>query len=95
MNAYLHYLKQKNSDMKRHHMSPESFQSNDNASLLTLPARTGPPVSEYIQLEEDLRQLPMYKPVCVYPHVPDDKYARRHWLAKLSLPFSIQVYHYA
>ena len=23
------------------------------------------------------------------------KYARRHWLAKLSLPFSIQVYHYA
>ena len=38
-------------------MSPEPFQSNDNASLLTLPARTGPPVSEY----------PMYKPVCVYP----------------------------
>ena len=75
MNGYLQYLKHKNSDMKEHHMSPEPFQSNENASLVTLSSRSGPPLSEYVQLEEELRQLPLYSPVCVNSYTPDDKYA--------------------
>lgn len=33
--------------------------------------------------------------MCINSYAPDDKYGRRSWLAKLSFPFPVHVYHYA
>ena len=58
MKSYSKYLEKKNSEVKEHHQSLEPSQSNDNASLVVLPATTGPISVEYVDLEEKLRLLP-------------------------------------
>lgn len=66
-----------------------------NASLVTLPATSGPVSAEYAELEEKLRLLPMYEPLFVNDCAPDDLYRRRSWLTKLALPFPTCTYRYA
>ena len=95
MHKYSEYLKDKSSKVVEHHQSPEPSQSNNNATLIVCNAVQGPPLPEYVSIEETLRPLPMFTPVCLMEYAPDEKYARRKWLANLRFPFPVHMYRYA
>ena len=91
MHKYCTYLKDKSLKMTEHHQSLLSSQSTSNASLVFLNASPGPPLPEYVAIEEHLRPLPLYTPVCTMNYAPEEKYARRKWLNQLAFPFPVHM----
>ena len=66
MHKYCEYLKDKSSKVTEHHQLV-AFEHSDNATLVVIDAVSGPPLPEYASVEEALRPLPLYSPVCLHP----------------------------
>ena len=95
MHQYALFLAVQNEKVKAHHTVTSTQYPEDSATLVTLPAKDGPISKCYKSLCERLHRLEVYQPVFLNEIAPAERFARRHWLAELQLPFPVMLYKFA
>lgn len=66
----------------------------DTWTLRHLPASLGPIPNSYTKVMDVVQNLHTYRPASLLDLEPEDRYERRQWLEKLSLPFPATLYSY-
>lgn len=64
----------------------------ENVESQTLSATDDPVKKCYTPLFKRITAAQCYKEVSLHDFTPEDRYARRHWMDKLQLPFPTMIY---
>ena len=95
LDKYKRYLCEHTEKVKSHQNELTLPPPEENASLITLPGSGGLTLSKYLNLEQKLADVEMYRPIFLNEITPSDQLERRKWLASVQLPFTIMLYRYA
>lgn len=95
MRKYELYLQENSAHNSRQQHSLGLTRSPvDNVIMCTIPKSSEPVPNEYVNLLKTMDKSSDYEPVFLNSFAPEDRYARRTWINKLQLPFSIFMYRY-
>jgi hypothetical protein len=92
MKKYLDFLQEQNQRSKLNNSAEEPVRSiSDSWSMRAIPVSDKLEPS-YAPLHEALINLDVFEPVFLYNIQPDDRFDRRNWLEKLTLPYPCKLY---
>ena len=94
MKKYGNYLRKHSESMKLVHASPSPVRDVEDNILLEFHSSVSVRDPQYSQVQQKLMSLPLYTPVFVNDYAPIDRFVRKHWVDKLQVEFSIQMYRY-